>query len=233
MAFATLPALIVNWTQVTPAGGDTFSNYSVYRRNTGTTTWTRIATAANVATVAYNDFAVASGQSYDYTVTATYTRSGTSIESVKPAAVSNSVAFTSIFLHDPTQTSSYLEFAGNVMDVQTVQSQMAVLVWGRAAPTMYIGPGKSSHIKLTSVPQVTRTNQALWNAIDVLIGRQYSNASVLLLRDGETGGKWFAIITPNAGGSGGIRGPGAVRKDRVGSTMTTIDLDQVQASEAV
>ena len=55
----------VYWNKVSGADG-----YYVYRRVTGTTAWTRIATIKKNSTVSYKDKTALSGQRYDYTVKA-------------------------------------------------------------------------------------------------------------------------------------------------------------------
>jgi hypothetical protein len=86
----------VTITNPTPAAGEpTVTSNDLYRRKSGETAWTRIATGIPV-NGSYNDYAVASGVTYEYKVTA-YGDNTTMADSV---VASSNVMLTGVWLHD-------------------------------------------------------------------------------------------------------------------------------------
>lgn len=84
-------------TNPAPSGSQPITAYNdVHRRETGTTSWTRIATDITLNSQ-YSDYAIMHGQSYDYKCTSV----GNNATSVDSATQSASVTLTDIWLHDP------------------------------------------------------------------------------------------------------------------------------------
>ncbi len=186
MSFAALPAIELSWAQPTPSGGDTFAYYSIYRRNTGTTPYTRIAILGSISSTSYFDYNVASRQSYDYEVSWTVNRSSTLIESVL-ATVTTSLTFSSVFIHDVTAPSTYyLEYKS--MDFQPKQFNDIVYlpIWGRQRPTAYIGERQWHTFQFNSIkfPLNSADFASTWSTLTTLKGRQRTNGSMLCLRTG-------------------------------------------------
>src|SRR5438105_6747176 len=108
MAFQTLPGIQVNWNDVVLGGSDSFVQWNVKRRPSGTVSYTRIATIPTRSTRSYIDYNVASAQNYDYAISVTALRTAVQIESGL-GTISDSVTFAANFLHQVGAAYTYVE----------------------------------------------------------------------------------------------------------------------------
>jgi fibronectin type 3 domain-containing protein len=168
-----------------PSGSQPTVAYNdIYRRETGTSTWTRIATNIPNNGV-YDDYAVASGKQYDYKVTAVG-NNGTSSDS---AVASKSITLSGVWLHDP------LDPAGTIRNfrlqernrtVQTNYAQTMMQFEGRNLPVADIAGQMTQQVQVTiSCTSDSGDLAALYS----LIGRQ----STLLYRD-TRGRKIYGVV---------------------------------------
>lgn len=88
----------VTITNPAPGAGEEATDHNdVYRRIQGASSWTRIATSV-AANGTYDDYAVASGVTYEYKVVAVTANGGTG----ESATSAESITFLGVWLHDPT-----------------------------------------------------------------------------------------------------------------------------------
>lgn len=178
-------------TNPTPTGGQpTIAYNDVYRRNTGTTSWTRIATnIANNGT--YNDYAVASGQSYDYKVTAV----GNNQTSADSSVSSKTITFNGLYIHDINNA------PGTLLNL-LYQTQAKTSTWtaaatpmkfaGRKRPVVEFGETDEYMLESPNVTVMTSDNQ--WNALESLI----QSKPLLCVRDGRGRVKFSTVLTYKA-----------------------------------
>lgn len=189
-----LPHIDVRWTA--SETGDTFSQYNVYRRRAGQgdADWLRIATVPYIASSVYRDYAVASRQVYEYTVTALINVSGDLLESEKPDPVAQSVLFDWTYIHDVRDPGGnyalFFSLDGRTAVQQDVQLHKA---WGRAADTAFVGELDAHRLSLTGLPDVYRG--FTWEALRSLASRQVTDAGIFCVRPGVSGDRYFANIT--------------------------------------
>ena len=198
MAYATLPGILVQWPQVTPAAPDTFVQYNVKRRDAGTNPWTRIATITALGTTRYTDYTPASGTVYEYAVTWTSNRTGNIFESVEGAPAAGSVTFAGSFLHDATRGSTnaaanYVQLRGNMRVNEPRQSPTIITVWGRARPTIAFGSYRAKHFTYQLITH-DPADRTLWWGLEALQIRQQQQGVPLCLRT-EFGDRLFCIIS--------------------------------------
>lgn len=115
----------LTWTAHT---GENLAGYRVYRRTTGGTTWTRL-NRTLVTSASYTDDAAASGQSYDYYVTAVATDG---YESPASATVTQTVTFTGAWID-----SLKLEATPRVFEAQDEWVGSVQRVLGRSTPVVF------------------------------------------------------------------------------------------------
>jgi hypothetical protein len=169
----------------TPIGSQPTVAYNdIYRRESGTSTWTRIATnVPNNGT--YDDYAVASGKQYDYKVTAVG-NNGTSSDS---AVASASIMLSGVWLHDPINPAGTIRnfrLHERNRTVQTNYAQTMMQFEGRQLPVADIAGQMTQQVQVTiSCPSGSGDLDALYS----LIGRQ----STLLYRD-TRGRKIYGVV---------------------------------------
>lgn len=178
-------------TNPAPIGSQPAVSYNdVYRRNTGTTTWTRIATnVANNGT--YTDYATASGQGYDYKATS-YGNNGTQIDSNIVTNQSISLTYTGLWLHDvnnPSGTVMNLQYYnasnqsadGSVPLNRTwTPSATSMQFAGRNRPVIEFGEQDTFELAYQYVTMLLEDGQ--WPILEALIR---VNKSTLCFRDGR------------------------------------------------
>jgi hypothetical protein len=157
----------------------------LYRRKVGETNWTRIAT--NIPTNGtYDDYAVASGQAYEYKVTAI----GSNDTATDSATATASITLSGVWLHDP------LDPAGTIHNfrlrernrsVQTNYTQTMMQFEGRSLPVADIAGQMTQQVQVTiSCPSGSGDLDALYS----LIGRQ----ATLCYRD-QRGRRIFGVVS--------------------------------------
>ncbi|GMA52073.1 hypothetical protein GCM10025857_34300 [Alicyclobacillus contaminans] len=172
-------------TNPAPVDGEPQVVYNdIYRRPTGTTSWQRIAT--NVpASGTYDDYAVASGQSYDYKVTAV----GANGATADSQAVTASVTFSGIWLHDPQAPDSTIRnwhLREQQRTLQTQYTQTMVQFEGRPLPVADIADQKTQQVQVTvNCRSGTDDLTALYALID--------SQTTLLYRDSR-GRKIYGVV---------------------------------------
>jgi hypothetical protein len=172
-------------TNPTPSGSQPTVAYNdIYRRETGTTNWLRIATnVPNNGT--YDDYAVASGKQYDYKVTAVG-NNGTSSDS---AVVSSSITLAGVWLHDPLDAPGTIHSFALREQQRTLQTQYTQTMMqfeGRALPVADIAGQKTQQVQVTVN---CRTDTDDLAALYALIDRQ----TTLLYRDSR-GRKIYGVV---------------------------------------
>lgn len=162
----------------------------VYRRNTGTTAWTRIATQVN-SSGTYDDYAVASGQGYDYKITA-IGNNGTQIDSQVVTNQSIDLSYTGTWIHDvsdPAGTILNLPYYNNSMgstDGTTPNGETytpnaeTIQVAGRTLPIVEFGENYTYSLNKGSV--VCMTADGTWPILENLIR---NTQTTLCIRDGR------------------------------------------------
>ncbi len=194
-----LPGILVQWSQVTPVAPDVFQQYNVKRRVHGAGgTWTRIAVITSLGQTSYNDYTVASGIQYDYTVTWTSNRSGQLYESLQPAPTVGSVTFAGTYLHDATPgglnaAANWVELWHNAYTNQPQPSVVLNPVWGRAQPTAVTTTNRPHHLTLQHV-SLDPVDMTVWKMLEQLLGQQ-EQGSPLCFREGSTGDRFFVVVT--------------------------------------
>ncbi|MCL6453547.1 MAG: glycoside hydrolase [Alicyclobacillus sp.] len=168
-----------------PSSGQPAVAYNdLYRRNSGASTWTRIATQLP-AGATYHDYATASGQAYDYKVT-TVGNNGTQSESVVSSA---SITFSGVWLHDPLDPSGTahrfrLPEQNRTAQAQYVQTMMQFE--GRTLPVADVADQQTRQVQVTI--DCLNSNGDL-QALRTLIGIQ----NTLCYRDAR-GRKLFGVV---------------------------------------
>lgn len=195
----------------------------LYRANTGTGEWTRIATQLPVNGT-YADYAVASGQGYDYMVTS-IGNNGTTVNS---NVVSNvSITLTGLWVHDvndPAGTVLNLLYFNNSSgstdgslpntrswSATATQMQFA----GRTFPVMEFGEAETFTLSQSKVTIPTSDNQ--WPALESMIR---VNKSTYCFRDGR-GTCLFGSV------------PSYAETDLIFGNMVDLEITQVDYTIAV
>lgn len=172
----------------TPVGAEPLvTSNSIYRRKSGETSYVRIKTAVANDGV-FDDYAVASGQTYEYVVTG-IGNNGTSRDSNMDAG---SVTLKGAWIHDPVDpagTSMQLLFTRPARTEKKSQDHALVQYAGRPAPVAQFGEADSSTVGVTAELMRDSTDMA---ALDALRSRK----AVVCYRDGRAplGRKVFGII---------------------------------------
>jgi len=123
--------------------GSDFVEYSIYRRLSGETEWTRVAEITDKAIIGADDYLVNLGATYEYSVRQTQNLTGDLVESADSLVASASMVFYGAVIHDVTDPASYvvLEYTPS-SDLRWRRQQAQVLYWGRTAPTVEFGPAR-------------------------------------------------------------------------------------------
>lgn len=179
-----LPHVDLDWTQIVPAGGEAFQRYNVYRRRTGDTLWTRIATIAAITTVDYSDYRVGLYGSYDYAVTYSATQGAQTLESSKVTAGSNgsiSLLAKGLWIHAADDVTVYGAFPASSLNITRKQDIEYLRARGRTKPTAFISEEETHEISLELLP-TTLDDVAMWDMLKTLQTRQRVQGSVLCVR---------------------------------------------------
>lgn len=167
---AALGRISVAYTNPAPDPGNpnqpAASSVDIYRRESGGATWTRVATGLATNST-YRDYAVASGQSYDYYVRARADNTA----SADSAVATGAVTLTGLWLHDVADP------AGTALSVtyyrdrsEDWRPEAALLQFaGRARPVAEFGEGEDSRFK---VSVMLRSEQGTWAQLSALAKRR-------------------------------------------------------------
>ncbi len=183
----TLPAVRVNWSQITPGGGETFVQYNIYRRpeNGAAEDWVRIGIVSAIATVSYTDYHTP-GIVVEYAVTWTAVVSGDSLESSFPSPVDGSVTMRDCWVHAKNDTSKVSQLTQQSVTIQETLAIRFVQPWNRRAPTAHVGKKQSAVIQVTA-SDTWHDNRAMWDELLAVITEQIANADIMVVRHrGET-----------------------------------------------
>lgn len=159
------------------------SSVDVHRRESGGTTWTRIA-AGLPTNSTYRDYAVASGQSYDYYVRARADNTASS----DSAVATGTVTLTGLWLHDvadPAGTALNLAYYRDRSEDWRPEAALLQFA-GRARPMAEFGEGEDSRFK---VSVMLMQQQGTWALLDALAKRR----STVCIRD-PRGRKLFGAL---------------------------------------
>jgi len=177
--------IAINIDNPTPTGSQPAVAYNdVYRRNSGATTWQRIATQVPV-NATYADYAAASGQAYDYKVTAI----GNNNTQVDSTTVSTSgVTLTGLWVHNVTSpASTSLNLSHNTAQSDDWKPTATPMQFaGRTRPVVEFGEQESYTF---NVDLYLANNAANWPALRDLI----RSKPTLCVRD-SMGTKVFGVI---------------------------------------
>ncbi|MFD1675403.1 hypothetical protein [Alicyclobacillus fodiniaquatilis] len=135
-------------TNPAPTGKEpTVASNDIYRRKSGAASWTRIATGMPINST-YPDYAVASGQSYDYKVTATG-NNGTTIDSESATA---SITLAGVWLHDPLDAEGTVHRFKLMEQGRTAQvsyTSTSMQFEGRTLPVMDVAGQETNQVVVT------------------------------------------------------------------------------------
>jgi hypothetical protein len=199
-------------TNPTPTGSQpTVSSNDLYRRALGESTWERIATGI-AANGFYNDYAIASGTTYEYKFTA-IGDNGTTADSV---AASSSITLTGVWLHDvsdPYGTVHNFKWDGRGRGADWKPEVEFMAYAGRSKPVAEFGGLEEGKVTV----QLDMHNDDLdFQKLDALVHRKSS----VCYRDGR-GRKLFGVI-----------GALPIADEQWGYT-TTIEVTETAYSEVV
>ena len=180
-----LPGLRITWDQVVPAGAEVFVRYSVWRRVAGEadTDYVRIASITTISELVYTDYVVTSRVVYEYAVTWTALDGADTLVSLKQDPPPNGhTDFDFIWLHDWNTPTSHVQYFSLSSGVTIDQDQDEVNIWGRQAPTIFIGEKEFRRISVDGLPALHRGD--LWTDLLALVSAQRTAGTVLVLRIG-------------------------------------------------
>ncbi|MCL6454375.1 MAG: hypothetical protein K6T78_12255 [Alicyclobacillus sp.] len=175
----------------TPSGTQPTVSYNdLYRRNSGTSSWTRIATQLPPS-VTYNDYATASGQAYDYKVTS-YGSNGTQIDSTVVSTSGITLSTTGLWVHDVQDPEGtiinlrYYNASNQTTDGSVPQSRQwtptatSLQFAGRNRPVIEFGEQETFSLTYAQIVMLATDEQ--WPVLEQLIR---VNKSTLCFRDGR------------------------------------------------
>lgn len=179
-----LPKIQVRWDEVVPGGGETFLQYDVQRRQSGTTTWTRISILDDIETLSYLDANVAPLTTYEYAVLWQATSGASTLISAAAAVpATGRLEFDWAYLHVADDFSRWVRLEILSGSEASQQNIGYFQPWGRSSPTVHVGEALNSSFSLPIEPQgLAATRQ--WTKIqDLLLAQQEGH--VLCLRMGK------------------------------------------------
>ena len=177
-----LPNLYLTWTPSTEPLSS-FLRYQVYRRVLGDAAWVKVARITDRSIAFFQDFAAASGVSYEYAVTVVKAADdGEEVESAFPTSVSAAVTFIDSFLHAVRTPSVYAQIDVQSQSLPVAQDVVMVQVWGRSAPTAHVGTVESTQVQF-KIQDSWLTDSALWVALRAIVPVQRTAGTVLCYRD--------------------------------------------------
>lgn len=184
----------------------------LYRRKQGDTVWTRIKTGITV-NGSYDDYAVASGVTYEYMVRA-FGDNGTTADSAGSAGAS--ITLTGVWLYvmdDPANTIHHFPFDGGGRNTDWQAEASFMQFAGRTRPIVEFG--ESEEGKFSAQLQMLSGSQD-YSKLDTLVKRK----ETVCWRDGR-GRRAFGVITALP-----------IQDETFGYT-TTVSLTEISYSEAV
>ncbi|MGM0882594.1 MAG: hypothetical protein ACQEXQ_16325 [Bacillota bacterium] len=204
--------LSIGVTNPVPSGGQpSVSTNDIYRRKLGDTAWTRI--VANIpANTPYNDYAAASGVTYEYKVTAKGSN-GTTVDS---AVVIGSLTLNGVWLHstdDPQGTAHNYKWDGNGRGSDWKPEVAMMQFAGRSNLVAEFGELEDGKV---SVQLEMYDGDLDFQKLDTLVRRK----GTVCYRDGR-GRKLFGII------------PGLPMKDEHWGYTTTVEVIETAYSETI
>jgi len=191
-----LPGIKVSWAEVVPGAGETFVRYSVWRRDAGQsdTDYVRIASITAVATVTFTDRCVTPYTTHEYAVTWTALDGADTLVSIKQdpppfERVENDF----VYVHPEDDPATFFTFFSLRSSQEVEQQHREVPLWGRQQPTEFVGEQEFSRLRLEGLPDLHRG--ALWDALTAVVALQRTAGSVLCVRVGFAGQRFFMNTT--------------------------------------
>lgn len=175
-----LPGVSLSWTESAEPMA-TFLGYRVYKRELGEAAMVNIALITDRAQTSFMWYAVRSGAVYEFGVTVVAEVGAEEVES-EMATVQSSVIFADSFLHDAGSPSHYAAFGVTAQTSPIDQELTLVQPAGLSTPVPHVGRRLTRNIRVTLAPEVN-SNREVWDALAALVGRQYSDNTVLCYRD--------------------------------------------------
>lgn len=200
----TLPRAEVTWSQVNLDASETFVEYRVLKRQSGASTWTRIATLKNDATHTepFVDAQITPWQWYEYTVIAIVTDgAGNTLETAKPAAQRAKVDTDFCFMHlignggscdedttvadaDANAWERWVRFDNWNASLELEQELTRQRTRGSEKPAAFVGDQLVYTVDIPGHPRML-DDRAFWTKIEDLFTGQRELPSVVCLRFGR------------------------------------------------
>jgi len=156
--------------------------------------WTTIAEITDVDRPAYRDYAVASGQVYEYSVRTWANVFGDVLYSDRQEPpVADSCTFDGVVIQDTLDSTRFAIVRGREWKVEPQQDVAYVAVSGRERWTAQYGELEAARISLTPVPHVL-TDFEEWEQVRALFSRQRTSGTVYLIRPGHLPERYYAQI---------------------------------------
>ncbi len=191
-----LPGIRIDWTEVVPGVGETFVRYSVWRKDAGQpdTDYIRIASITAVAITTFTDRCIFTYRTHEYAVTWTALDGADTLVSIKQdpppfSRVENDFIYVAL-QDDP---STFFVFFSLQSSEEVEQPHREVALWGRQQPTEFIGEQEFSRLRLEGLPDIHRG--ALWETLTDIVSAQRTAGSVLCVRVGFAGQRFFMNTT--------------------------------------
>jgi hypothetical protein len=187
MSFNPLPAIKLDWDEsLEPI--NTFLRYEVFRRNHGQDdlSWTKRVRINARGTITWTDYAVVSGQLYDYVVRVIRSDGGDEVSSDDPAFIQSFVPFTSTFIHAVGNEETYAELIAQSSQIKPIQPMTMVPLRGAPDPVVHIGSNLGRSFSLTLIGD--------WGNLQSNISRDVY-AALEALQDAQAGGAPLCLRT--------------------------------------
>jgi hypothetical protein len=194
-----LPGIIVRWSRITPAGGETFSEYEIRRREVGESIWSRVAVVTSQDAIAYIDYNVRSGQRYQYSVVYRAASGASTLQSTDAATPPiRSVVFDHAWLHTANLQSDDADFTALRIDTykpvdRVEQETKFVQPWGRDTPTVYTSQALYDQIDVPLLPQLL-SDRARWEALRTMARLQRDRSAIMCARFGRAGDLFYVTL---------------------------------------
>lgn len=216
----SLPLVRLTWTQIVPAGGETFVRYVVQRKAAGEAAWTAVALITSVGTTAYVDYQAQPGVTYYYSVLWIASSGANMLISNAQANITAHLTFDFSWLHDVSDPTKAVRLDALSMSEELVQSVVLQETWGRSAPSALIGEADFSRFSISLSPHLLNI-PTQWTMIRALLVRQRDYGSIFCLRLGASNQRFFCTLS-------------TVSRDyQLRSSEASIDLTEVYYEEAV
>lgn len=213
---ATLPGIYISWDE-SAEPLPTFIGYRVYKRELGETSWVNIELISDRSRPYTTVYSVKSGTVYELGVSVVAEVSGDEVES-SISTVQSSVVFVDSFLHDAVSPGYYTDLNVTQQAYPVDQDVQFVQPAGRSAPIAHVGRRRVKNFRLTLGAELH--DQGPWDALEMLVDRQFSAGSVLCYRDALGTLLYCQLLGPS-------------RADQPVIYGTQLELRQVNFSEAL